>query len=154
MRFYGFNPYASWPFAALTGGLIGCLLYILIVRPLRRTGGDGIRLAFAMFALSRILATLVAAYSFWVLSKFRIHSRGFILRRWDFHVGGYPGILFTAPATAVMLVILLHLFLTRTKLGVAMRAVTEDQTLASCLGIDVFRIHLLSWFLTGATAAL
>jgi len=154
VRFYGFNPYASWPFAALAGGLIGCMLYILVVKPLRRTGGDGIRLAFAMFALSRILATLVALYSFWVLSKFRIHSRGFLLKRWDFHLQGYPGVLFTAPPTAILLVILLHLFLTRTRLGIAMRAVTEDSTLASCLGVNVFRMHLLSWFLTGSMSAL
>jgi branched-chain amino acid transport system permease protein len=154
VRFYGFNPYASWPLAALVGGLIGSLLYIIIVRPLRRTGGDSIRLAFAMFALSRILATLVALYSFWVLSRYRIQSRGFILRRFDFHLLGYPGIFFTAPIISILLVTLLHLFLTRTRLGIAMRAVTEDPTLASCMGINVFRIHLLSWFLTGSMSAL
>ncbi|KYH36159.1 MAG: branched-chain amino acid ABC transporter permease [Candidatus Bathyarchaeota archaeon B23] len=154
VRFYGFNPYASWPPAALVGGLIGAVLYILIVKPLRRTGGDSIRLAFAMFVLSRILATLVALYSFWVLARFRIHSRGFTLRPFDFHLHGYPGILFIAPTTALILVALLHLFLTRSRLGIAMRAVTEDPALASCLGINVFRVHLLSWFLTGSTAAL
>lgn len=154
VTFYGFNPYTSWPLAALSGGVIGSILYLFIVRPLRRTAGDGIRLAFAMFALSRILATLVALYSFWVLSRYRIHSRGFILRRFDFYLLGYPGILFTAPITSIILVTLLHFFLTRTKLGIAMRAVTEDPSLASCLGINVFRIHLLSWFLTGSTAAL
>ncbi len=154
VRFYGFNPYACWPFSALVGGVIGCLLYLLIVKPLRRTGGDGLRLAFAMFALSRVLATLVALYSFWILSKYRIHSRGFLLSRWDFRIHGYPGVLYTAPATAILLVILLHLFLTRTRLGIAIRAVTEDPALASCMGINVFRVHLLSWFLTGATAAL
>jgi branched-subunit amino acid ABC-type transport system permease component len=44
--------------------------------------------------------------------------------------------------------------LTRTKLGVAMRATAEDPELASVLGINIDQIQLFSWFLTGGLACL
>jgi branched-subunit amino acid ABC-type transport system permease component len=51
-------------------------------------------------------------------------------------------------------VILLHILLTRTKTGVAMRATAEDPELASVLGINTDKIQQLSWFLTGGLACL
>jgi branched-subunit amino acid ABC-type transport system permease component len=44
--------------------------------------------------------------------------------------------------------------LTRTKMGVAMRATAEDPELASVLGININQIQLFSWFLTGGLACL
>jgi branched-chain amino acid transport system permease protein len=67
---------------------------------------------------------------------------------------GLPGIFYVAPVTCVTLVTTLHLFLTRTKFGIAIRATTEDPKLASSLGVNVFHTHLASWFLTGAMAGL
>jgi branched-chain amino acid transport system permease protein len=42
--------------------------------------------------------------------------------------------------------------LTRTKIGVAMRATAEDPELASVLGININQIQIFSWFLTGGLA--
>ena len=54
----------------------------------------------------------------------------------------------------VTLVLALHYMLTRTRIGVAMRATAEDPELASVLGINVDQIQLFSWFLTGGLACL
>jgi branched-chain amino acid transport system permease protein len=44
--------------------------------------------------------------------------------------------------------------LTRTKVGIAMRATAESPELASVLGINTDRIQMTSWFLTGGLACL
>jgi branched-chain amino acid transport system permease protein len=77
-----------------------------------------------------------------------------MLKEMDFKFMGAPGIFFVASSVCILLVISLHYMLTRTKVGVAMRAVSEDTELSSILGIDVNRIQIVSWFLTGGMAAL
>ena len=111
-------------------------------------------LAFAMFALSQVLSAILATYSYWVMKAYGFRTGGFMLKGYDFMLRGYPGILFVAPLTCVVLVVSLHLFRTRVKFGIAMRAAAEDPELSASLGVNIFRIHLASWFLTGAMAAL
>ena len=48
---------------------------------------------------------------------------------------------------------LLFVFFSRTKLGVAMQASSQNQLAAYCMGIPVKRIHGVAWALAGATAA-
>ena len=55
---------------------------------------------------------------------------------------------------ALTIVIALHLFLTRTNLGIAMRASIENPTLASILGIDINIVYTLAWFIGGLLAGL
>ena len=76
------------------------------------------------------------------------------MRGYDFQFLGLPGITFVAPITSLVLVIVLHFFLTRTRFGIAMRATVENPTLASSLGVNIFHVHLASWFLTGALAGI
>ncbi len=56
-------------------------------------------------------------------------------------------------AGAVVLVIVVHLFLTRTKAGKAMRAMADNATLARLSGIDTERVVLWTWLLGGGLAA-
>jgi branched-chain amino acid transport system permease protein len=111
-------------------------------------------LAFAMFALSQVLSAILATYSYWVMKAYGFRTGDLMLKGYDFMLRGYLGILFVAPLTCIILVVSLHLFLTRVKFGIAMRAAAEDPELTSSLGVNIFRIHLTSWFLTGAMAAL
>ncbi len=55
--------------------------------------------------------------------------------------------------TAVVLT-LVGLFLLRTKVGTAMRAVADNSDLAESSGIDVERVILITWIMGGALAAL
>lgn len=154
VRLWGLNPYLAWPFAALFSGLLAIALYMLIVQPMQRAGSGGIQLTFAMFALTFVINALIAIFSYRVMVAFRFRTLGFILRRYDFTFMGHPGVLITAPLTAITIVSLIHLFLTRTKFGIAIRAATEDPKLASSLGVNIFHVHLVSWFLTGGLAGL
>ena len=153
-RLQGLNPYLSWPFAAFLTGLVSVVLYLLVVRPIQRSGGGGIQITFAMFALTYIINSVLATFSFWVMVTQDFTAQGFVLRRMDFSINGLPGALFTVPLTCIVLVTLLHLFLTRSKYGIAIRATADDPNLATSLGINVFHIHLASWFMTGALAGL
>ena len=54
---------------------------------------------------------------------------------------------------AAALMVGLHLFLTRTRLGKAMRAVSDNATLAQVTGIDVQNVIRLDWIVGGSLAA-
>jgi len=56
-------------------------------------------------------------------------------------------------AMAAALVLGLHMLLTRTQMGRAMRAVSENPALARVAGIDVDRVIKVTWFLGAALAA-
>lgn len=154
VRLWGLNPYFAWPFAALFCGILAIALYMLIVQPMQRAGVGGIHLTFAMFALTFVINALIAIFSYRVMVAFRFRTFGFVLRGYDFTFMGHPGVLVMAPLIAVTIVALIHLFLTRTKFGIAIRATTEDPKLASSLGVNIFHVHIVSWFLTGALAGL
>jgi neutral amino acid transport system permease protein len=57
-------------------------------------------------------------------------------------------------AIALFVLVGLHLLLQRTKIGKAMRAVSDNLDLARVAGIDVERVILWTWVLTGVLAAL
>jgi len=54
----------------------------------------------------------------------------------------------------VAAVVALHLFLTRTRTGKAMRAVSDNTDLARISGIPITRVVLVTWALSGALAAM
>lgn len=154
VRLMGFNPYLAWIPAALANGLVGVVIYILIVRPMKKIWTGGIQITFAVFALSYIINSIILVFSYWLFLNRRIISRGFILQSYDFEWMGLPGIIFVAPITCITLVIFLHLFLTRSKFGIAIRATAEDPLLATSLGVNITHIHIASWFMSGAMAGL
>ncbi len=58
------------------------------------------------------------------------------------------------PLTSVCLVVILYVFLSRTRFGLAIRAVSENEDLSAVFGINTSRIHMASWFIVGALAGL
>ena len=154
VRLWGFNPYLAWPVATLANGLVGVVIYLVMVRPIRRAGSGAIRLAFAMFALTFVIRSVLSIYSYWVMRTQGFRAIGFMLRSHDFEFMGLPGITFMAPLACISIVVSLHLFLTRTRFGIAIKATSENPQLASTLGINVNHVHVASWFITGALAGL
>jgi branched-chain amino acid transport system permease protein/neutral amino acid transport system permease protein len=56
-------------------------------------------------------------------------------------------------AVATLLIVLLHLFLSRTTLGKAMRATADNPDLARTSGIKIRNVILWTWIISGAMAA-
>ncbi len=154
VKFSGFDPYRAIPVSMLFCGLLGLGLYRLVVRPIKATGAREITLTFAFFVMAQVLASLINIYSYWYLYEMRAPTSGFYFFSGDFTWEGYPGVLLVAVPTCLLLVFSLWFFLTRVKQGIAFRAVAEDETLSSSLGVNVEGIHLLSWFITGLLAGL
>jgi len=154
VRFHGLNPYLTWPVAVLVCGALGVLLYVGVVQPIKAKGMREITLTFTFYMVSHLISVSLAVFSYWLLVSRGVQSSGFLLRRYDFRVGGVSGIGFVAPVTVLLLVAMLSVFLYVSKFGIAMRATAEDEQLAASLGVNTQRVHIASWFLSGALAGL
>lgn len=55
---------------------------------------------------------------------------------------------------AIAAVLILHLFIQRTKMGQAVRAITQDEEVAMLQGVDVKRSQAITFFIASATAGL
>ncbi len=140
-------------------GLVSAAIYLGVLKPLADRGNDVINLMIATFAVDIILFSLLFA----VLNVFPTHN---LERALDAQVSGYepritiPGgyrvaastIVF--PVAAVVLALLFHIFLTKTKFGVAMRATIENPNLAETLGVNTKLVYLASWFISGGLAGI
>jgi branched-chain amino acid transport system permease protein len=87
------------------------------------------------------------------------NARYFVLELKDVSLGTIYGtsiraITFVSTLVVITLIVSLHLFLTKTKFGIAVRATIENTALATVLGINPERVYVLSWFLGGALAGL
>jgi branched-chain amino acid transport system permease protein len=139
----------------LSGGFIGILLYIFIVKPIRRHGGyQEITLTLTFLIISIMMSGFAAIFSYWVSRVTRRPSRGFNLRGGDFNWNGVPGIALIGTATCIILVIGVHYFLTKTKMGISLRATAENEDLAATIGVNTFRTHCIAWFISGGLASL
>ena len=154
VRFYGFNPYDSWPFSVFVGGALGVFLYIILVRRIRqREGNQSIILTFTFLAVATVLGSLSYIFSYWV-SVVNYPTSQYNLSRLDFRLYGSPGIVLVGIGTCILVTLYLYYFLTKTKTGVSLRAIAVDEDLSEVLGINSFRVHCLAWFISGGLAAL
>jgi branched-subunit amino acid ABC-type transport system permease component len=154
-RFFNFNPYDTWPFAALFGGLVGVALYRGIVKPIRRNGGyQDITLTFTFIMVAVVLPNLYLIFNFWARYWGDVPTRGYNLGWYDFDYNGIPGIAIMSTALCIFLIVGLRYFLTQHKVGLSLRAVAENPDLAETIGINTERAHDVSWFISGALASL
>lgn len=134
--------------AVLTAGL-ALLLDWLLFRLLRRREIE-VTLVIASFGASLLLRNVVI---FLWGPQPEYYSRNIAIA-----MEVFPGMRMTADEIFVIvltavLMVALHLFLTRTRLGKAMRAVSDNPALASITGIDVHGVIRWTWIVGGALAA-
>ena len=153
-KIYGFSPYLGFPLAFIIGGLVSLVLYVTVIRVITQLGGGAVVLTISTLAIQILLTAILSIYVYWARGVFGTYGMGFMLKEFDFMIGTYPGIFPMSFLICFVVVILLHILLTRTKTGIAMRATAEDPELASVLGINIDMIQKLSWFLTGGLACL
>jgi branched-chain amino acid transport system permease protein len=134
--------------SGLTAGL-ALLVDRLLFRPLRRHGTE-ITLVIASFGASLALRYLLV---FLYGPEPTYYTREIQLAR-----PVLPGVRLTADqgfmlGLTVALVVGLHLLLTRTTLGRAMRATSENPTLAQVIGLDPAAVVRWTWLIGGGLAA-
>lgn len=153
-RYHRFNPYDTWLFSALIGGLFGVFIFVAIVRPIKRHGGyQQVTLTFSSLAIATVLGGLSWVFSYWSAMG-NAPTQSYNLSYMDFWLNGRPGIAYVGVGTCVMVSIYMYLFLTRTTTGISLRATAEDEALAEVVGINSLRVHGISWFISGGLAAL
>jgi len=153
-KIFGLSPYIGYPVAFIIGGAISVIIYILVINVLTRMGGGAIVLTISTLAIQIFLGALIQIYAYWLLMRFGTYTQIFMLKDFDFQIGGFPGIFVVSMGLTIISVVLVHYMLTKTKIGIAMRATAEDPELASVLGININQIQIFSWFLTGGLACL
>jgi len=153
-KILGMSPYIGYPVAFIIGGVVSVIIYMLVINVLTRMGGGAIVLTISTLAIQIFLGALIQIYAYWLLMRYGSYTQIFMLKDWDFQIGDFPGIFIVSMGLTIVSVVLLHYMLTRTKIGVAMRATAEDPELASVLGININQIQVFSWFLTGGLACL
>lgn len=146
---FGWNVVIAGAVAmALTGGLALALDRLLF----RRLGerAQSIGLVMASFGASLALRSLI---------EFLFTSRpAYFTREMQIAVPLGAGVRVTpdrmgVAALSVLLMIAVHLLLTRSPVGRAMRAVAENPALARVAGVDVAGVVRVTWILGGALAA-
>jgi branched-chain amino acid transport system permease protein len=130
-------------------GLLALLLDQLLFRRLRRHG-SAIVMVIASFGASMALRSLL---EFIYTPQPLYFSQNLqIARRLGFGVRMTPDQLAVLGLTAI-LVLGLHLLLTRSHIGRAMRAAAENPALAEITGIDVAQVVRITWLIGGALAS-
>jgi branched-chain amino acid transport system permease protein len=151
-KFFGINPYYGLPLAFLLGGAISVIVFKLVISTLGKMGSGSIVLTIATLAIQIFLGALLNIYAYGFIFFYKQYATGFLLKDWDFKVGDVSGIFFVSIGISILTVLILHWLLTRTKMGIAMRATAEDPELSSVLGINTNNVQIFSWFLTGGLA--
>lgn len=145
----GLNPIVSFFLASLLAGVVGVLIDRLVYRPLRMRKAPNLVFLIASFGvfifIQNLLQLIYGAQIFTIRTgpvKEGHHFLGAVIT--DTQI-----LILT---TSVTLCIALWLFVKKTKLGKAMRAVADDPLAASIVGINPERIILAAFAIGSALA--
>jgi branched-chain amino acid transport system permease protein len=137
--------------ALVVGAGVGALNDLAIWRPLRRRGTGLVAALVVSIGLSLALRYLIQIF-------FGGRSRAYVgyqdQRAIDYGLFSLTNRALTSIIISIVVLVLVALMLQRTKIGKAMRAVSDNRDLAASSGIDVDRVILVVWALGGALAAL
>lgn len=151
-KVYGLSPYLGFPLAFVLGGVLGIVLFVLVIKTLKKMGGGEVVLTISTIALQIFLGAFLNVYATYLRMRTGQYAYNFLLKSYDFKWIGYQGLFPVSFTICIVTVIILYLLLKKTKIGIAMRAVSEDPELSSVMGMNTTLIQAFSWFLTGGLA--
>ena len=146
----GFDPFylVAVAIALASAAALG-LVMALLLRPLRSAPVLN-KVMMTLGVLTVLEAAAILIFSLDPVSPPSVFGNAVVRTPLDFTLGANQiGILGTTAA----LVVLLTVFFRLTRLGVAMRAVSNDRSSAALVGIDVERVEAASWVLGSMLAA-
>ncbi|SDG52171.1 branched-chain amino acid ABC transporter permease [Roseospirillum parvum] len=143
----GLPALAALPVAMLAAAGLAILIDQTVYRRLR--GASPVILLISSFGMALVIRSLIQLV-------WGPHNQTFASGiQIPYRVGGLvlkPDHLLIV-AAAVALVVGLHLFLTRTRMGKAMRAMSDNMDLALVSGVPAERVVMVTWALAGALGA-
>lgn len=137
---------------ALPAGMLGAAVTALVVdqavyKHIRRT--QPVILLISSFGMALVLRSIVQIV--WGPSV-QSYPTGIQRPWWVWELTIVPNHVWIV-LVAVIIVTALHLFLTRTRIGKAMRAMSDNMDLALVTGIPAERVIMITWLIGGALAA-
>ena len=148
---FGWQLVVAALLAAAITGLVAWGVDHFVFRSLRRRGAHPLTMVFAAFGAALVMRNVVVL--FWG------HNSYFYTRELQMTVELLPGVRMLPDqifilALALAVVVSLHLFLTYSRTGIAMRAMAESSSLAQVCGVEVDAVVRWTWIISGALAAL
>lgn len=147
VQYYGLSYFVAAPLAILLVAILGAMLHYLVIQPLLNSA-----------PINQLLATggvLFVLQSFATVA-FGVDFRNLgirlpVLRLGEMHFS-YSRLLAFIVALIGMLIV--YLFMTRTFIGTAIRAIAQDRQIMPLMGVDARRIYLITSAIGGALAGL
>jgi len=148
---FGWRMVISFPISMLTVAGLAIAMDRILFHKLRDNGSSRV-----LKAMSALGASFIIRMTIMILwgADFKFYRPGLIrpALKLPFNVKIRPDQILIL-AVVIVLVVTLHLFLKRTKLGKAMRATSDNMDLARISGINIERIIIWTWGIGGALAA-
>jgi branched-subunit amino acid ABC-type transport system permease component len=146
----GLDIWAAMAVGALSMGVIAMALNQFLLGPFARRFRNLFYVLIVTFGLSLIMLNVIQAIWGPNYQQYRAAAGS------PLHVGPF---LLTASqlvifGIGVAAMLAIHLMLTRTRLGKAMRAMSDNPSLATVSGINTRAVTAVTWFLTGTLAGL
>jgi branched-subunit amino acid ABC-type transport system permease component len=144
------NFFVGSALAILTLGGISMLVARFVMQPFIRRQTPVLFLLIVTFGISLIVSNGLQGVFGANFQTFNLPSQQDIQIGPFVLTGNQLGII----AIAVGVMFAVHMLLTRTKFGKAMRAMSDDRDLARISGVDTERIAIWTWFVSGCLAGL
>lgn len=147
---YGWNIWVALVVAAVLTGLLGVILNLIILQPFVKRQYPVLFMLVVTFGLSLILSNVLLAVFGADFQRFNAPPDT------EFSIGPFllTGRQLIIIGIAVASMLGIHVLLNYTKIGKAMRAMSDNPTLARNCGIDTDMITNVAWFLSGLMAGL
>jgi branched-chain amino acid transport system permease protein len=147
------------PLAMILTAIIVYAFDLAFYRPLRRRGARPITLLIASIGVTMMLQGVLRLFGGTATRSFFETEPKLIYRIDMSWLGAMRPLTVTQPQAAMILltlvaVIALHLFLSRSRLGKAMRAMSDNPDLAQVSGINTQLVVRTTWLIAGALACL
>lgn len=142
---YGWNIWVALLVGAIMVGIVGVILNVFILQPFIRRQYPVLFMLVVTFGLSLILSNLILAL--WG-ADFRSYT---VAPDKQYNIGPFllTGQQLIIIGISVVTMIAIHVLLTYTKLGKAMRAMSDNPTLARSCGINTELVTNFTWLLSG-----
>jgi branched-chain amino acid transport system permease protein/neutral amino acid transport system permease protein len=141
----GINAWAALVISAVAVGAVSVIYHRILLAPLVRRGTRAIAMIIVTVSAGTILQYVIVAIAGPSSQSYGEQSgQTFHFLDLTLSFGQVTIIVLTA-----VLMLGLHLLLTRTTLGKAMRATSSNRTLARSCGIATSRISDIAWFISG-----
>lgn len=145
---FGWSVYLALPMAAVGGALASVAIDRVVYKPFRRS--PGIIIVIASFGVMLVVRSLIQLFWGVDVQNYETGIRKPIQLIGDFRMAQKHIIII---AVSIAIAASLHGFLSHSRMGKAMRAMSDDADLARISGIDTERVVRWTWLIGGGLAA-